>query len=75
MTIYFCASAKTGLFEPNLAENSNRVKRAKRNGPNFMVKSIAEHAGVKMPSFFGYLAWSLGILVPVFLMVPLLFFR
>lgn len=37
------------------------------NAPNFMVRSIAENAGVKMPSFFGYMAWSCGILVPIFL--------
>ncbi|HSA21494.1 MAG TPA: sodium:proton antiporter, partial [Myxococcota bacterium] len=36
------------------------------NAPNFMVKSIAESGGIKMPSFFGYMAWSLGILVPCF---------
>ncbi len=45
------------------------------NGPNFMVKAIAEHAGVKMPSFFGYMAWSLVILAPLFLGVTLVFFR
>jgi len=45
------------------------------NAPNFMVKSIAESAGVKMPSFFGYMAWSVGILVPVFILVTLVFFR
>ncbi len=44
------------------------------NAPNFMVKSIAEEAGVKMPSFFGYMAWSFGILVPLFLVLTLLFF-
>ncbi len=37
------------------------------NGPNFMVKSIAEQAGVKMPSFFGYMGYSMLILVPVWL--------
>lgn len=42
------------------------------NGPNFMVKSIAEQAGVKMPSFFGYMAYSIGILIPLFLLVSLL---
>ena len=36
------------------------------NAPNFMVKSIAERSGVKMPSFFGYMGWSLAILVPLF---------
>lgn len=44
------------------------------NGPNFMVKSIAEQSGVKMPSFFGYMAkFSLIILLPVFILVQLLF--
>ncbi len=45
------------------------------NGPNFMVKAIAEEAGVKMPSFFGYMKYSLGILIPLFLLVTLIFFR
>ncbi len=45
------------------------------NGPNFMVKAIAEHAKVKMPSFFGYMLWSVVILIPVFVLVTLLFFR
>ncbi|MCO6438408.1 MAG: sodium:proton antiporter [Phycisphaerae bacterium] len=43
------------------------------NGPNFMVRSIAEQAGVKMPSFFGYMIYSVGILVPLFLAVTLIF--
>jgi Na+/H+ antiporter NhaD/arsenite permease-like protein len=45
------------------------------NAPNFMVKSIAEEAGIKMPSFFGYMAYSAAVLVPVFVGVTLLFFR
>ncbi|NOT32166.1 MAG: sodium:proton antiporter [Planctomycetes bacterium] len=45
------------------------------NGPNFMVKAIAEEAGVKMPSFFGYMAYSGLILLPLFVLVTLLFFR
>jgi Na+/H+ antiporter NhaD/arsenite permease-like protein len=45
------------------------------NGPNFMVKAIAEEAGVRMPSFFGYMKYSLGILIPLFLLVTLIFFR
>ncbi len=44
------------------------------NAPNFMVRSIAEEQGVKMPSFFGYMAWSFGILVPLFGLVTLAFF-
>ncbi len=43
------------------------------NGPNFMVKSLAEKAGVKMPSFFGYLAYSLAILLPLQIVMQLLF--
>ena len=44
------------------------------NGPNFMVKAIAEQSGVEMPSFFGYLAWSGAILLPVFLALTFLYF-
>jgi Na+/H+ antiporter NhaD/arsenite permease-like protein len=44
------------------------------NAPNFMVKSIAEEAGVKMPSFFGYMAYSVCILLPIFGLVTLIFF-
>jgi len=43
------------------------------NAPNFMVKSIAETSGVDMPSFGGYMVWSLGILVPTYLLVTWLF--
>ena len=45
------------------------------NAPNLMVKAIAEDRGVKMPSFFGYMAWSFGILVPLFVILTFLFFR
>jgi Na+/H+ antiporter NhaD/arsenite permease-like protein len=45
------------------------------NAPNFMVKAIAEEAGVKMPSFFGYMAYSGAILLPLFVLVTLVFFR
>ena len=44
------------------------------NAPNFMVKAISDENGVNMPSFFGYLLWSLGFLIPVFLLDSLLFF-
>jgi Na+/H+ antiporter NhaD/arsenite permease-like protein len=44
------------------------------NAPNFMVKSISESRGVKMPSFFGYMAWSGAILIPVFILDTLVFF-
>jgi len=45
------------------------------NGPNFMVKAIAEAGGVKMPTFFGYIAYSAAILLPIFVGVTLIFFR
>ena len=44
------------------------------NAPNFMVKAIAEEAGVEMPSFFGYMLYSGAVLMPLFLIVTLLFF-
>ena len=44
------------------------------NAPNFMVKSIAEEAGVPMPSFFGYMLYSGGILLPLFFVVTHVFF-
>ena len=44
------------------------------NAPNFMVKAIAEEAKVRMPSFFGYMLYSGGILLPVFAAVTWLFF-
>jgi Na+/H+ antiporter NhaD/arsenite permease-like protein len=44
------------------------------NAPNFMVKAIAEAAGVRMPSFFGYMAYSGAVLLPLFAVVTLLFF-
>ena len=44
------------------------------NGPNFMVKAIAEKSGVRMPSFFGYMAYSFAILIPLFVLNTLLFF-
>lgn len=44
------------------------------NAPNFMVKSIAEEQGIRMPSFFGYLVWSGLLLLPLFAVVTLIFF-
>jgi Na+/H+ antiporter NhaD/arsenite permease-like protein len=45
------------------------------NAPNLMVKAVAEHQGVKMPSFFGYMAWSCTILLPLFAVVTFVWFR
>ena len=45
------------------------------NAPNFMVKAIAEQSGIRMPSFFGYMIWSVGILVPLFVIVTFVFLR
>ena len=44
------------------------------NAPNFMVKAISDENGIKMPSFFGYLLWSVTFLVPVFILDMLVFF-
>jgi Na+/H+ antiporter NhaD/arsenite permease-like protein len=43
------------------------------NGPNFMVKTIAEKAGIKMPSFFGYIGYSVAVLLPILIVNTLLF--
>jgi Na+/H+ antiporter NhaD/arsenite permease-like protein len=45
------------------------------NAPNFMVKAIAEDRGIRMPSFFGYMAWSCGILLPLFVVVTFIWMR
>lgn len=45
------------------------------NAPNFMVKSIAEQSGIRMPSFFGYMLWSVVILFPLFVIVTFVFLR
>jgi len=45
------------------------------NGPNFMVKSIAERSGIKMPSFGHYMLYSGAVLIPIFLIVTFIFFR
>lgn len=44
------------------------------NAPNFMVRSIVEENGIKMPSFFGYMWWSIRYLIPVFIIDTLIFF-
>lgn len=45
------------------------------NAPNLMVKAIAEDRGVKMPSFFGYMAWSGAVLIPLFIVMSFIWFR
>ena len=44
------------------------------NAPNFMVRSIAEENKIKMPGFFGYMVWSVLILVPIFLLYSFIWF-
>ena len=44
------------------------------NAPNFMVYAIARDAGVRMPSFFGYMLWSGAVLIPAFVIVTIVFF-
>ncbi|WP_424812440.1 sodium:proton antiporter [Roseococcus sp. YIM B11640] len=45
------------------------------NAPNFMVKAIVEESGARMPSFFGYCAWAMMVLIPLFVLTTFLFFR
>ncbi|MDB5965794.1 MAG: transporter, family [Polaromonas sp.] len=45
------------------------------NAPNLMVKAIAEDRGVRMPGFFGYMAWSGAVLIPLFLIMTVIWFR
>ena len=45
------------------------------NAPNLMVKAIAENRGLKMPSFFGYMAWSFCILIPLFVIMTCIWFK
>lgn len=45
------------------------------NAPNLMVKAIAEERGVKMPSFFGYMLWSCTVLIPLFVLMTLIWFK
>ena len=45
------------------------------NPPNFIVRSVAEHSGLRMPSFFGFVCYSVAILVPIFVVVTAVFFR
>jgi Na+/H+ antiporter NhaD/arsenite permease-like protein len=45
------------------------------NGPNFMVKRISEHYRYRMPSFFGYMAYAAAVLVPLYVLATLIFFR
>ena len=45
------------------------------NGPNFMVKAICQENEIEMPSFFGYIAWSCLVLIPIFILVTIIFFQ
>ncbi len=60
-----------------MASPGRDVGRAARcyvgNGPNLMVKAIAEGGGVRMPSVLGYMGWSCAVLVPIFLVVTFVF--
>ena len=45
------------------------------NAPNFMVKAICQEQGIRMPTFFGYMVWSGGILLPLFVVLTFIFFK
>ena len=84
----FLAIAQSLGLPPEVAGMSHRVLAAISagavfmgantyigNGPNFMVRSLAQERGIKMPSFLGYMAYSGAVLIPVFVVVTLVFFR
>ena len=84
----FLALAQGLGLDPEVAGVSHRVLEAISlgavfmgantyigNGPNFMVRAIAEARGVSMPSFGGYMIYSLLVLIPTFVLVTLVFFR
>jgi len=84
----FLALAQGLGLDPEVAGVSHRVLEAISlgavfmgantyigNGPNFMVRAIAESRGVPMPSFGGYMVYSLLVLIPTFVLVTLVFFR
>jgi Na+/H+ antiporter NhaD/arsenite permease-like protein len=84
----FVAIAQSLGLPPEVAGMSHRVLAAISagavfmgantyigNGPNFMVRSIAQERGIEMPSFLGYMGYSGAVLIPVFLIVTLVFFR
>ncbi len=90
VTFVTLAASKTGLSADNLLQLSLQQPHLLAaiscgsvmmgalsyigNGPNFMVKAIAEHARIKMPSFGGYMVWSGMILVPIYILTTFLFF-
>jgi len=90
VTFVTLAASKTGLSADNLLQLSLQQPHLLAaiscgsvmmgalsyigNGPNFMVKAIAEHARIKMPSFGGYMIWSGMVLVPIFILTTFLFF-
>jgi Na+/H+ antiporter NhaD/arsenite permease-like protein len=84
----FVAIAQSLGLPPEVAGTSHRVLAAISagavfmgantyigNGPNFMVRSMAQERGIKMPSFGGYMLYSGAVLIPVFVVVTLVFFR
>ena len=81
--VFFTSTGKTPLelmdsVEVLLAISSGAVFMGAMtyigNAPNFMVRAIAEENKIKMPGFFGYMAWSVLILVPIFLLYSLIWF-
>jgi Na+/H+ antiporter NhaD/arsenite permease-like protein len=84
----FVAIAQSLGLPPEVAGMSHRVLAAIStgavfmgantyigNGPNFMVRSMAEERGIQMPGFGGYMLYSGAVLIPVFLVITLVFFR
>jgi Na+/H+ antiporter NhaD/arsenite permease-like protein len=75
LTFFNLALGKLGITEA-MVPGALGANTYIGNAPNFMVKSIAEEAGINMPSFFGYmLKYSIPILIPIFILVTFVFFR
>lgn len=91
LTYSTLASGKNGLNPENLGELAEKAPHLLAaistgavlmgantyigNGPNFMVKAIAEQSKIKMPSFGGYMLWSVCILIPLFIIATFIFFK
>ena len=71
VAVYNGVATLTGHVGSYLEKQHAEVAASRVKG----VKAIAEERGVRMPSFFGYMAWSAGILIPLFLVMTFIWFR
>lgn len=82
LVFFFMAGGETKALTGPLASTLSSISQGAvfmgaltyiGNAPNFMVRSMLEHRGVKMPGFFGYMLWSFSILLPLFALLSFLF--